>query len=277
MKMYACESGKISKLSPRKWHCLCYALDKGGVPVRSHARSQAWTLEKGGDVMYALQQAVRSERAYRPHVLLVEDELTIARGLKMVMNEEGYDVDLADTGLIALNKFRAMKFDLMVADLRLPDIDGMEVIERAREMRPETKVLIITGYPSVATAVKAVKIGVSDYLRKPFTDDEFMTAVDVAMKDQQKDSIEKLIVDTQEERLIQRREVIQVLENASQHPNFWQKLMENGSEALEDYRLSRAAKAAILSGDLNWIRENVGELTDGQLQFIYKRLEREAW
>jgi DNA-binding response OmpR family regulator len=227
--------------------------------------------------MYALQQAVRSETAYRPHVLLVEDELTIARGLKMVMNEEGYDVDLADTGLIALNKFRAMKFDLMVADLRLPDIDGMEVIERAREMRPETKVLIITGYPSVATAVKAVKIGVSDYLRKPFTDDEFMAAVDVAMKDQQKDSMEKLIVDTQEERLIQRREVIQVLENASQHPNFWQKLMENGSEALEGYRLSRAAKAAILSGDLNWIRENVGELTDRQLQFIYKRLEREAW
>jgi DNA-binding response OmpR family regulator len=144
-------------------------------------------------------------------------------------------------------------------------------------MRPGTKVLIITGYPSVATAVKAVKIGVSDYLRKPFTDDEFMAAVDVAMKDRQKDSMEKLIVDTQEERLIQRREVIQVLENASQHPNFWQKLMENGSEALEGYRLSRAAKAAILSGDLNWIRENVGELTDGQLQFIYKRLEREAW
>jgi len=227
--------------------------------------------------MYALQQAIRSEPAYRPHVLLVEDELTVARGLKMVMDEEGYDVDLADTGLIALNKFRAKKFDLMVADLRLPDIDGMEVIERVMESRPETKVVIITGYPSVATAVKAVKMGVSDYLRKPFTDDEFMAAVDIAMKDRQKDSMEKLIVDTQEERLIQRQEVIQVLEKASQHPNFWQKLMENGSEALEGYRLSRAAKAAILSGDLNWIRENVGELNEGQLQFIYKRLEREAW
>jgi ActR/RegA family two-component response regulator len=227
--------------------------------------------------MYALQRAVRSQTAYRPHVLLVEDEATVARGLKMVMDEGGYDVDLADTGLIALNKFRAKKFDLMVADLRLPDIDGMEVIEHVRASRPETKVVIITGYPSVATAVKAVKIGVSDYLRKPFTDDEFIMAVETAIKDQQKDSLEKLIIDTQEERLIQRQAVIQVLENASQYPSFWQKLMEDGSEALKGYRLSSAAKAAILSGDLNWIRENVGELTAGQLQFIYKRLEREAW
>lgn len=227
--------------------------------------------------MYALQQAVRSETAYRPHVLLVEDEQTVAKGLKMVMDEEGYDVDLADTGLIALNKFRAQNFDLMVADLRLPDIDGMEVIEHVRESRPETKVVIITGYPSVATAVRAVKIGVSDYLRKPFTDDEFMAAVGTAMKDRQKDSMEKLIVETQEERLIQRQEVIRVLEKASQDQNFWRGLMENGSEVLQDYRLSNTAKAAIISGDLNWIQVNIGELTEGQLMFIYKRLEREAW
>ena len=53
--------------------------------------------------------------------------------------------------------------------------------------------------------------------------------------------------------------------------------MEDGSEALKDYRLSLKAKAAILSGDLEWIRKNVGELTEEQLMFIYKRLEREAW
>lgn len=227
--------------------------------------------------MYGLQQAARSGPAYRPHVLLVEDELTIAKGLKMVMNEEGYDVDLADTGLLALNKFQAKNFDLMVADLRLPDIDGMEVIEHVRESRPETKVVIITGYPSVSTAVKAVKIGVSDYLRKPFTDDEFITAVDTAMKDSQKDSIEKLIVETQEERLIQRQEVIRVLEKASQDKKFWEELMDKGSAVLQDYRLSNTAKAAIVSGDLNWIRINIGELTEEQLMFIYKRLEREVW
>lgn len=223
------------------------------------------------------QLATRRNRVYRPHVLLVEDELSVAKGLKMVMDEEGYDVDLADTGLVALNKFRAQQFDLMVADLRLPDIDGMEVIEQVRASRPETKVVVITGYPSVATAVRAVKMGVSDYLRKPFTDDEFMTAVDTALGDKQAESMEKLLVETQEERVIQRREVIRVLDKAYQDNDFWKELMENGSEAMQDYRLSSTAKAAIISGDLNWIQLNIGELTEQQLMFIYKRLEREAW
>lgn len=227
--------------------------------------------------MYALQQAVRSETAYRPHVLLVEDEPMVAKGLKMVMDEEGFDVDLADTGLAALNKFRIKNFDLMVADLRLPDIDGMEVIEHLRESQPETKVVIITGYPSVATAVKAVKMGVSDYLRKPFTDDEFIAAVDTAMKDRKKDSIETLIAETQKDQLIQRQEVIRVLEKANHDMKFWAELMDKGSEVLQDYQLSNAAKAAIISGDLDWIRLNIGELTEEQLLFIYKRLEREVW
>lgn len=227
--------------------------------------------------MYALQQTVRSGRSYRPHVLLVEDEQTVANGLKMVMDEEGYDVDMANSGRVALNKFKAKNFDLMVADLRLPDIDGMEVIERVRKSRPETKVVIITGYPSIASAIKAIKIGVSDYLRKPFTDDEFITAVDTAMQDKQQDSLEKLVAETPEERLIQREEVIRALGKASQDMNFWKELMEKGSEALQHYRLSDAAKAAIISGDLNWVRINIGELTEEQLAFTYKRLEREVW
>jgi hypothetical protein len=59
--------------------------------------------------------------------------------------------------------------------------------------------------------------------------------------------------------------------------DFWADLMENGSLALTDYQLSMEAKAAISSGDLRWINANVGELTQKQLMFIYKRLEREAW
>ena len=227
--------------------------------------------------MYTTQEAIGNEPTYRPHVLLVEDESTIAKGLEMVMREEGYEVDMADTGQGALKKFWAKDFDLMVADLRLPDIDGMEVIQRVRESWPETKVVIITGYPSVSSAVQAVKLGGSDYLREPFTDDEFITAVEKALEDREKSSMEELITETQSERLIQRQEVIRALERASQDQTFWHDLMEKGSEALQDYRLSRTAKAAIVSGDLNWIMENVGELTEEQLLFIYKRLEREAW
>jgi YesN/AraC family two-component response regulator len=120
-------------------------------------------------------------------------------------------------------------------------------------------------------------MGVSDYLRKPFTEDEFKTAVKSALKEKEKESMEELIVETQKERLIQKEEVIRVLERAYQNGEFWRELMEDGSDALKEYRLSRKAKAAILSGDLEWIRKNVGELTEEQLMFIYKRLEREAW
>jgi len=227
--------------------------------------------------MNAIQETIRRQPAYRPHVLLVEDELNVAKGLEMVMREEGFDVDMADTGQGALDKFRAGEFDLLVADLRLPDMDGMDVIQRVREKRPRTNVVIITGYPSVSSAVQAVRMGVSDYLRKPFTEDEFKTAVKSALKEKDKESMEDLIVETQKERLIQKEEVTRVLERAYQNEGFWRELMESGSEALKEYRLSRKAKAAILSGDLEWIRNNVGELTKEQLMFIYKRLEREAW
>ena len=228
--------------------------------------------------MDTIQKNIRGEPIYPPpHVLLLEDEMSVAKGLKMVMDEKGYDVDLAGTGQAALDAFWAGRFDLLIADLRLPDIDGMEVIERVKTKQPETPVVIITGYPSVSSAVKAVKMGVSDYLRKPFTDDEFISAVDGALKEKQKASLEELIAVTEKERWIQKQEVIQVLDRASQDEDFWHELMENGSEALEGYRLSKKAKAAIVSGDLNWIRDNVGELSEEELHFIYKRLEREAW
>ncbi len=227
--------------------------------------------------MNTTQETVQTKHAYKPHVLLMEDEMGVAKGLEMVMREEGYEVDIAFTGQRALDMIRSIEFDLLIADLRLPDMDGMDVVQHIREKQPSTNVVIITGYPSVSSAVEAVRMGVSDYLRKPFTEDEFKTAVKSALYKKEKESMEELIVETQKERLIQKEEVVRVLERAYHDGEFWRGLMENGSESLKEYRLSNKAKAAILSGDLEWIRKNVGELTEEQLMFIYKRLEREAW
>ena len=214
--------------------------------------------------------------AHPPHVLLVEDEPSMAKGLEMVMNEQGYHVDLAATGQDALKAFGGGTFDLLVADLRLPDIDGMEVIEQVRGIHPDTKVIIITGYPSVSSAVKAVKVGVSDYLRKPFTSDEFLSAISDVMAEK-KPSMEELITETEKERLIQKQEVLRVLERATQDTDFWTDILEDSSSALKGYQLSSSARAAIISGDLDWIRKNVGELTKEHLQLIISRLEREVW
>jgi ActR/RegA family two-component response regulator len=214
-----------------------------------------------------------------PNILVMEDDHSVAKGLEMVLTEEGYDVNLAGTGELAIKAFKEKKFDLLVADLRLPDIDGMEVIKQIKEQKPETEVIVITGYGTTAKAVEAMKIGVHDFLPKPFTEDQIKIAINEAlqMHAQTTHPEDATTAETTEEKLIQKREVSRVLNRTAEDNDFWTDLMDNGSAALEGYTLSMAAKAAIASGDLKWINENVGELTQKQLMFIYKRLEQEAW
>jgi hypothetical protein len=114
-------------------------------------------------------------------------------------------------------------------------------------------------------------------LRKPFTDEEFKAAVAGALKKKETPTAEEFLTETKEGKLIQKREVLRVLDRTYEEPAFWRELLERGSKALEDYNLSNEAKAAVISGDLKWINEHVGELTQKQLLFILKRLEREAW
>ena len=215
-----------------------------------------------------------------PQILVMEDDQTVASGLKMVLDEDGFKVDLAGTGELAMAAFRQKRFDLLVADLRLPDVNGMDVIREIKVNKPDTEIIVITGHGNAATAVEAMKLGVSDFLAKPFTEDQIKAAISEALKPELKEDSQATTVAipaSDEERLIQKREVIQVLNRTWEDGDFWTDLMENGSQALADYRLSSQAKAAITSGDLKWINANIGELTQKQLMFIYKRLEREAW
>ena len=229
--------------------------------------------------MTTLQENTTINNPEPPHILVMEDDVSVAKGLEMVLSEEGYDVNWAGTGELALEAFKQKRYDLLVADLRLPGIDGMEVIKRVKEEKPETEVIVITGYGTTATAVEAMKLGATEFLPKPFTEDQIKGAVGGARKEHFGKFAGDVIKEakTEEEKLIQKREVIQALNRTADDRDFWTELMKNGSEALEGYQLSLEAKAAIVSGDLKWINENVGELTQKQLMFIYKRLEREAW
>ncbi|MFC1577430.1 response regulator [Thermodesulfobacteriota bacterium] len=229
--------------------------------------------------MTTLQENTKIQFETSPHILVMEDDRSVAKGLEMILSEEGYTVNLANTGKLAVQAFKQKRFDLLVADLRLPDIDGMEVIKQIKAEKPETEVIVITGYGTTATAVEAMKLGVHDFLPKPFTEDQIKTAIDEALKEHVEKPVETVTrkAATEEEKLIQKREVLGVLSRTAEDMDFWADLMENGSLALADYQLSSEAKAAISSGDLKWINANVGELTQKQLMFIYKRLEREAW
>ena len=156
-----------------------------------------------------------------PHILLMEDEVSVAQGLKMVLLDEGYEVDLAMTGKSALDALSYKNIDLLVADLRLPDMDGMDVIKRVKTNKPDTEVIVITGYASVPSAVEAMKTGVVDYLPKPFTDDELKEAVESALHEKKEALAKKQIkyAEPEEEKLIQKRDVMRVKNGGKKFQN----------------------------------------------------------
>jgi DNA-binding response OmpR family regulator len=200
----------------------------------------------------------------------MEDDPTISSALDMILTEAGYNVDVAETGEAALELFDQQRYHLLIADLKLPGINGMEVIRQVKEKKPKTQVIVITGVGTQPIAEEALTLGAHDFLPKPFTDDQIKTAIDDVLKRHDAGPFQLFS-------LIQKREVLGVLSRAADDENFWDELMELGSKALDKYQLISDAKAAIASGDLKWINENVGELNQKQLAFIFKRLERESY
>lgn len=99
----------------------------------------------------------------------------------------------------------------------------------------------------------------------------FMTSLDTEVRET------TAVSEGAQELLIQKREVTRILNRACEDPRFCEELMEKGIDALDEYQLSHAAKAAIASGDLQWLNDNVGELTQKQLLFIYKRHGTSIW
>ncbi len=101
-------------------------------------------------------------------VLLVEDEAVVRESVRDWLTDDGYDVECVGTGEEALEKIKKEAFGVVVLDLRLPGINGLQVFEHVKEITPETKEVIITAYPSKETQEKARRLGLLDYLSKPF-------------------------------------------------------------------------------------------------------------
>lgn len=101
-------------------------------------------------------------------VMVVDDEENIREVLSNYLESLGYEVLTATDGQNALDKFEAGAFDLIVSDLLMPAIDGLELLKQIREKDKDVIFLMITGYPSIETAVEAIKKGAYDYITKPF-------------------------------------------------------------------------------------------------------------
>ena len=114
-------------------------------------------------------------------LLIVEDEDTFRESLKRVFLREGYDVDAVDSCESAFESLECGSYDLIITDIILPCVNGLELLRKCRERHPNVIVIIITAYASIETAVEAMKVGAYDYLVKPIIHEQIKTLVRKAL------------------------------------------------------------------------------------------------
>jgi DNA-binding response OmpR family regulator len=115
--------------------------------------------------------------AYAKKVLVIDDERVVCNSCRRVLEQEGYEVSVAMDGHEGIERVSQEEFDAALVDLRLPGISGMDVVRAVKNVRPQIRIIIITGYSSISSAVEAMQLGASDYLPKPFTPNELTDRV----------------------------------------------------------------------------------------------------
>src|SRR6476646_1858113 len=116
------------------------------------------------------------------HLLLVEDEEPLREAIAEQLADHGYQVQQAGSGEEAIERLGDFAFDIIIADLRLPGIDGSAVVEAAVERYPHIVAIVVTGYGTVKDAVDAIKRGARDFVSKPFQIDELLHVLDSALE-----------------------------------------------------------------------------------------------
>ena len=129
-------------------------------------------------------------------IMVVEDEMGARVTLCGILEDAGYSVIGLEKGADALEMIRRSPFDAVITDIRLPDVDGMEILELAKEINPEVAVIMMTGYASVETAVEAVNQGAYAYFVKPINPDEMKTTIANALKQQRLSLENKRLVES---------------------------------------------------------------------------------
>ncbi|UCG94653.1 MAG: sigma-54-dependent Fis family transcriptional regulator [Candidatus Aerophobus sp.] len=123
-----------------------------------------------------------AELSILANILVIDDEEVMRDSCKQILSRQGHNVKLAEDGYQGLELLKEKSFDLVILDLKMPGIDGMEVLEKIKESSPETAVVVITGYATVESAVEAMKRGAYDFLPKPFTPEEFRLIIERALE-----------------------------------------------------------------------------------------------
>ncbi|MGE5341083.1 MAG: response regulator [Candidatus Omnitrophota bacterium] len=119
---------------------------------------------------------------YKANILVVDDDVPVCKSIADVLETEGYVVEMAYNGEEALKILEINKFALIILDVMLPDIRGLDLLEKIKARYPDVTVIVTTGYPSIKTAIQSIKLGAFDYMPKPFTLSELRTLVARALE-----------------------------------------------------------------------------------------------
>ncbi|MCX7679419.1 MAG: response regulator [Spirochaetes bacterium] len=129
----------------------------------------------------------------RPKILIVDDEDIVIKGTTKILQRENYDLDSAYSGTEALEKMKVTDYDLVITDLMMPGLNGIEVLKKIKSDYPDVIVVMFTGYATVESAREALKLGAFDYIPKPFTPDELREVVKNAIEAKEKKSEAKML------------------------------------------------------------------------------------
>lgn len=115
-------------------------------------------------------------------IIVIDDDKSILRTFTRILQKVGYEIDVAETGKEAMEKVEGRQYDLALVDIRLPDMDGTELLARLKKQLQNTVKIMITGFPSLETGVKALDEGADAYLVKPVKPQELLALLDEKLK-----------------------------------------------------------------------------------------------
>ena len=202
--------------------------------------------------------------------LVIDDEQVVLDSVRKVLAAENYEVDLTLKGKTGIDLAIKNSYDIVLTDIRMPDIGGLIVLRDIKRSKPSLPVMIITGFGSVRSAVQAMKLGAVDYIQKPFDPDQLVQSISRAIDTAKSQEPEQ-------QRIIHKQEVIKVLELAANDSNLRNELLYYGSDALDEFDLTGPERLAIITGDIEWIDQQIGPLTAKQKQWLEARLSAEIW
>lgn len=116
-------------------------------------------------------------------ILLVDDQVSFCHHLEILLKQEGYEVTVADTPELALHKISEQAFDIMLTDMKMPGMDGLELFKASRKIDPNISGIIMTAFGSISSAVTSVKEGITDYIQKPFEPEALLISVEKTLRE----------------------------------------------------------------------------------------------